>query len=77
MTKKKVKILPADKFGWPIERIKGHPISYIIRCLLHAKGFVIWDRERGQPIEKTMEELEGIRIRHDEGCDTMYFRRQT
>lgn len=27
---------PLDKLGWPIERIKGRPIQWAVRVLLHG-----------------------------------------
>lgn len=33
-------MLILDKYGWPIERIHGHPISYLIRCLRFGRRVV-------------------------------------
>ena len=35
MSKVKKKFVPVDMLGWPVERIKGHPVTSIIRVLLH------------------------------------------
>ena len=34
-----------DRYNWPIERIKGRPITNLIRLLLHARRIVrgSWD----------------------------------
>ncbi len=29
-----------DKLGWPIELIKGRPITNFIRCLIHTRKIV-------------------------------------
>jgi hypothetical protein len=33
---------PRDKYGWPVERFKGRPITNIIRILLHANLKKTW-----------------------------------
>ena len=31
-----------DKDGWPVERIIGRPINYLIRLLIHARSYREW-----------------------------------
>jgi len=35
-----------DKWGWPIEYVKGHPIKRIIRYLIHISLWQTWKRRR-------------------------------
>jgi hypothetical protein len=37
-----------DKYGWPIERIKKHPVTNLIRIILHTSLVETW-RKRGKP----------------------------
>ena len=32
--------LVLSKYGWPIERIHGRPINYLIRCLIHGRAII-------------------------------------
>jgi len=43
----KMKYLILSKDGWPVERIIGKPINYIIRCLIWGRAVTLkshWDR---------------------------------
>jgi hypothetical protein len=31
------KFVPCDKYGYPVERIKGRPLKNLIRLLLHTR----------------------------------------
>jgi len=33
-----------DKYGWPVEKIKGKPITNFIRLCLHTNIRMTWDR---------------------------------
>lgn len=41
-----------DKWGWPVERIKGRPIQNFIRDLLHVSLWKTW-KMRKEPWPKT------------------------
>ena len=33
-----MKLLPLDKYGWPVEKIKGRSVTNLIRLLLHTRS---------------------------------------
>lgn len=42
-----MKYIPLDKYGWPVERIRGRHIINIIRILIHTRSIITqqeWDR---------------------------------
>jgi hypothetical protein len=40
-----------DKDGWPVERIKGRPITNLLRIILHTSWLVTWrKRKAGFPV---------------------------
>lgn len=46
-----------DRFGWPIERIRGHVFSNLIRTLLHVRSIVSnkeWKRRQERLTTKCM-----------------------
>ena len=39
---RKPPLLICDKYGWPVEQIKGRPITNLIRLLLHGRKLRRW-----------------------------------
>lgn len=35
-----MKLVPLDKYGWPVERIRGRPIINAIRLLIHTRRII-------------------------------------
>lgn len=35
-----MKLVPLDKYGWPVERIQGRPVTNAIRLLLHTRSII-------------------------------------
>lgn len=38
-----------DKLGWPVERIRGRPIHYLLRCIIHGRRIIsrkTWEAHR-------------------------------
>lgn len=46
-----------DKNGWPIERIKGHPIRNFFRILIHARDYAEWSDVNRTTMQITLENL--------------------
>ena len=35
-----------DKYGYPVERIKGRPFTNFMRCIFQCNPFVTWKRRK-------------------------------
>jgi len=54
-----MKLVPIDRYGWPVERIIGRPITNFLRILIHTRGAITereWKRRESR--------------RRNMGCDT-------
>jgi hypothetical protein len=38
----KTKLIVCDKRGWPVEKIRGRPITNALRCLIHGSRVNRW-----------------------------------
>lgn len=48
-----------DRYGWPVERIKGRYVKNFIRLIIHSRSFVS---------EKEWERRQSIRASRVDGC---------
>ncbi|MCK9494195.1 MAG: hypothetical protein M0R75_01690 [Dehalococcoidia bacterium] len=51
-----------DKYGWPVETIKGRPIQNAIRLLIHTRRVARWE----QPVSSDLSRVTAIREVGDE-----------
>jgi hypothetical protein len=46
-----MKLVPLDKYGWPVERIIGRPVTNAIRLALHTRAVISeveWKRREAE-----------------------------
>jgi len=55
-----MRIVPIDKYGWPVERIIGRPITNFLRILIHTREIIT-----KQEWEERMQERESQQRRNN------------
>lgn len=55
----KPKLMVLDRYGWPVERIKGRPIRNLLRMLIHGRRIARWPSQTAGSVAAPAAQQEG------------------